>query len=190
MRHVTVTLFVGIMLALCALPVGAQYSPVHRGSIALAGTAQFTHSRDIGNDADFSTLELAPRVGYFLLPGLALSANLRYRHDGVATGHATSWGVGPGLTYYVSGLSRHVYPFVSGRTLFTWSRFTGNTGVSSDVRQSTSWLVSTGALVLLARHVGLTGELFYQHDRVTVAPGAFNSFETYGLQWGFAIFVN
>ncbi|MGH7628945.1 MAG: hypothetical protein ACREOF_06070 [Gemmatimonadales bacterium] len=176
-------------LLLAAQPVVGQYSPVHAGSIQLAGTAQFSHFRDIGNDAGDTVFELAPRVGYFLLRGLALNANLRYRHDAADAGSASGWGIGPGLTYYVSGLSGRLYPFVSGRTLFTWQRSSNAAGVVIDRRHSTSWLLSTGVLVLLATHVGLTGELFYQHDQFTVEPGT-NSAESYGLQWGFAIFVN
>ncbi|HEX5386421.1 MAG TPA: hypothetical protein VFW66_06990 [Gemmatimonadales bacterium] len=167
----------------------AQYSPVHRGSIQLAGTAQLSHFRDIGNDFSSSVIELAPRLGYFVAPGLALNANLQFRHDASEVAAATQWGVGPGLTYYVSGLSRRVYPFVSGRTLFTWSHAWDGSGVVLDRRNSTSWLVSSGALVLLAEHVGLTAELYYQHDRFTVEPST-NSDEQYGLQWGFAIFVH
>jgi hypothetical protein len=181
-----------LVLALGLLPpraAAAQYSPVHRGSIQLAGTAQFGHSRDIGNDFNTTFLEIAPRLGYFVAPGLALSANLQFRHTTQEIADGTEWGVGPGLTYYVSGLSRHVYPFVSGRTLFTWSHAWDKSGVVLDQRHSTTWLVSAGALVPLAEHVGLTAELYYQHDHFTVEPN-WNSAEAYGLQWGFAIFVN
>ena len=183
---------VALVAAVAFLPlrsVAAQYSPVHAGSIQLAGTAQVTHFRDIGNDFGDTIIELAPRVGYFVVRGLVVSANLSFRHDANETGSGTSWGIGPGMTYYVSGLSRRVYPFVSGRTLFTWSHASDANGMIVDRRSSTSWLVSTGALVLLARHVGLTGELFYQHDRFTVEPST-NTAESYGLQWGFAVFVH
>jgi len=181
-----------LVLALNLLPLSAaaaQYSPVHRGSIQLAGTAQFGHFRDIGNDFSDTFIEIAPRLGYFIARGVALSANLQFRHDAAETANSTQWGVGPGLTYYVSGLSRRVYPFVSGRTLFTWSHVSNKSGVVLDRRHSTTWLVSTGALILLAEHAGLTAELYYQHDRFTVEPST-NSSEMYGLQWGFAIFVN
>ena len=45
--HVTLVATAGL---LPLRPAVAQYSPVHAGSIQLAGTAQFTHSRDIGNN--------------------------------------------------------------------------------------------------------------------------------------------
>jgi hypothetical protein len=181
-----------LVLALGLVPpraAAAQYSPVHRGSIQLGGTAQFGHFRDIGNDFNSTALEIAPRLGYFVARGLALSANLQFRHTASEIATGTDWGVGPGLTYYVPGVSPRVYPFVSGRTLFTWGHFWDESGVTLDRHHSTSWLVSTGALVLLAEHVGLTAELYYQHDRFTVEP-ATNSSDSYGLQWGFAIFVN
>lgn len=118
-----------ISLLLAAPPLAGQYSPVHRGSIQLAGTAQFSHFRDIGNDAGDTFFEIAPRISYFVVPGLAINANLRYQHATSDAGSFSGWGIGPGLTYYLSGLSQRLYPFVSGRTLFTRQHSSNSEGV-------------------------------------------------------------
>src|SRR2546423_8629052 len=54
----------------------AQQSPVQKGSIQVSGTASLTHERDIGNDVGWTSLELSPRVGYFVARGLAINWNL------------------------------------------------------------------------------------------------------------------
>ena len=54
------------------------------------------------------------------------------------------------------------------------------------------WVVSGGALLMLARHVGVTGELFYQRASVSSTfSGEENEdrAEMYGLRWGIAAFV-
>lgn len=185
----------GVLLGAGLLSVDsseAQHRPIERGSLQLAGTAQLVHSHDIGNDQGATIFEVAPRVGFFVVPGLAVNANLRFARisgDGPAT---TGWGLGPGLTYYIGGLSSRIYPFVSGRTLFTWQR-TPSPGGDPDVKfRTTSWLVSGGALFLVAEQVGITSELFYQRDRFTFEFGSAstNSAELYGVQWGVAVFVH
>lgn len=46
---------------------------------------------------------------------------------------------------------------------------------------------------MVVKHVGITGEAFYQRTRTTVQPDtpdeAANSAELYGLQWGLAAFI-
>jgi hypothetical protein len=190
--------------------LGAQESPVQRGSIQLGGTAAFTKTRDIGNDFGWVTLELLPRVGYFVVKGLAVSANLRYRviwNDDQATvrdQRFTDWGVGPGLTYFFTTKSPRLFPFVSGRTLFVRSFHTADlysspqaetpTVADNETRTRTrNWQASAGIMYMAVKHVGITGELFYQRTRVTIGidkpDESSNEAELYGLQWGIAAFV-
>ena len=136
----------------------AQQSPIQKGSIQVSGTASLTHERDIGNDVGWTSLELSPRVGYFLARGLAVSWNLHFRRiwfdndQEITNQRALEWGVGPGLTYYVSTRSHRFYPFVSGRTLFT--RYTSHATITNaggeqrtDSRTTNNiWLISAGAL--------------------------------------------
>ena len=188
----------GLLAGAGAQALPAQRSPIHRHSIQVAGSARLTHTRDIGNDRGWTTFELTPRIGYFIANGLAVNANLRFERTSLSAEHLTGWGVGPGLTYYVDLHSRHFYPFVSGRTLFTWDKISGLQPDGTTSRKNTNrvWLVSGGGLFMLGQHVGITGEIFYEHERFSAEAFIFtgvseqvNSSETYGLQWGVAAFI-
>jgi hypothetical protein len=52
---------------------------------------------------------------------------------------------------------------------------------------------AAGVMYMLVKHVGITGEAYYQRTRTTVDAGAptesSNSAELYGVQWGFAAFI-
>lgn len=185
-------------------------SPVRRGSIQAGGAASFTHTRDRGTDFEWTTLDLMPRAGYFVLRGLAVNLNLRHRRiwneDRATVRDETfsEWGAGPGLSYFVTTRFPRVFPFVSGRTMFSRTLNTADIYSSPqspepaiDDREARSrsriWQVSGGVMYMVGSHVGLTGEAFYQRTRVTLEPGtpaeSSNSAETFGLQWGFATFI-
>ena len=210
MRFAKPAVLLAVFLGAIPFTLSAQDSPVERGSIQVGGTAAFTRSRDIGNDIGWATLDLMPRVGYFVVKGLAVSANLRYRviwNDDQATvrdQRFTDWGVGPGLTYFFTTKSRRVFPFISGRTLFVRSFHTADLYASpqdetpsvpdNETRTRTSnWQASAGIMYMVVKHVGITGEVFYQRSRVTVGVDkpqeSTNEAELYGLQWGIAAFV-
>src|SRR5262249_18997764 len=159
----------------------------------LAGSAQLTHSRDIGNDRGWTVFEVTPRIGYFVLKGLAVNANLRLHHGWGEGSRYTEWGVGPGLTYYINVKSRRFYPFLSGHTLFVWGNSSQDQFGIANNSTNTVWLGSVGGLIMLGSHVGISGELFYQHQRLTAkssgTPRVANSAEDYGLQWGIAAFI-
>jgi hypothetical protein len=202
--HIQVLLLTLATFATASISHGQQ-SPIQKGSIQVAGTADVTHTRDIGNDFGWTSVELLPRVGYFVVRGLAVSANLRFQrvwyddNETITDQRAVNWGIGPGVTYYVATRSPRLFPFVSARTLFTrgssHTTVTGPTGerrVDSRVTNNV-WLLSGGALFMVAKHVGISGELFYQHENFTARydpnPANGNSSETYGLHWGIVAFI-
>lgn len=185
-------------------------SPVRRGSIQIGGTAAFTHSRDIANDYGWTTLELMPRAGYFVARGLAVSLNLRQRHvwydDQPTVRDQTfrDWGIGPGLTYFASTKFPRVFPFVAARTLFSRSLNQADIYESPQSQEpsiddrearasSRNWQLAAGVMYMVVKHVGISGEAFYQRTRATVQPDtpeeASNTAELYGLQWGLAAFI-
>lgn len=185
--------------------VQSQQSPIQKGSIQVAGTASLTHEHDIGNDFGWTSLELAPRVGYFIAHGLAVNGNFRFQRiwyddqETIKDQRALTWGIGPGLTYYVPTRFQRLYPFVSARTLFLRTSLHSTQTLSNNViplrSHSTNnvWLISGGALYMLGKHVGITSELFYEHEYFTSQYGPSsatgNSSEMYGVQWGIAAFI-
>ena len=194
-----------VLVATVPAAIQCQQSPIQKGSIQIGGTASFTHDHDIGNDFGWTSLKLAPRVGYFIARGLALSGNFRFQRiwyddqETIKDQRALTWGIGPGLTYYVPTRFHRLYPFASARTLFlrTHSHSTltsANTfGDGSSESTNNVWLVSAGALYMVGTHVGVTSELFYQHEYFTarygILPANGNSAEMYGLQWGITAFI-
>ncbi len=188
----------------------SRESPVRRGSIQIGGTAAFTHARDMGNDFEWTTLDLMPRVGYFVARGLAVNLNVRHRRiwneDRATVRDETfsEWAAGPGLTYFATTRFPRLLPFVAGRTMFSRTLNTADIYSSPQAPEpaldnrkartsSRIWQVSAGLMYMVGSHVGITGEAFYQRTRVSLEPGtsneASNSAELFGVQWGVATFI-
>lgn len=176
----------------------------------MGGTAAFTHTRDRGTDFEWTTLDVMPRVGYFVTRGLAVNLNLRHRRiwneDRATVRDETfsEWAAGPGLTYFATTRFPRLFPFVAGRTMFNRTLNTADIYSSPqspepaiDNRKARTssriWQVSAGLMYMVGSHVGITGEGFYQRTRASLEPGTSNetsnSAELFGLQWGFATFI-
>jgi hypothetical protein len=180
-----------LLAAVPFTPCLAQTHAVDRGAWQLGGSVRITGFRDIGNDTRSFVLDLNPRVGYFILPGLAVTANLQLARASNDNGHTSTYGVGPGVTYYFGGGPRRFLPFLSGRTLWVQSTSYADAGGSASL-ETWDWLVSGGALFLVAKNVGVTGEVFYSHSHVTfdgIGPAQSNSSEEYGTQLGVAVYL-
>ena len=198
----TTFIIAGLSLAL-SLNASAQRSPIRKGSVQVAGTADISHTEPDGGGSGLTIIEAFPRVGYFVVKGLAISANVRLRRvtaEDIPTARdqkSTELGIGPGIHYYVATPVKRLFPFASGRMLYdrTKSHLTllpSETSVNNRVT-SRVWLVGAGVLYMLADHVGLTSEAFYQWNRNTVSNEPAADFsqnsKTYGLQWGIAGFI-
>ncbi len=184
-----------LVLGGAAVPLHAQGSPTQKGSLQLAGTAGWSHTKQTSTNATLNELQVSPRVGYFVVRGLALSGNLLFGRISTEGGALTQWGVGPELAYYPGIHSSTVYPFVSARTLFIWNRNHTSSQSSSPTLKSSNgqWSLSGGALFMVGQHVGITGELYYRHERISSENPGFpdntSRLNTYGVQWGVAAFV-
>jgi hypothetical protein len=181
----------GCLLFLLAAPLAAQSYAVDRGVWQVGGTGRVSWFRVTGDGPKNSIAELNPRLGYFVAPGLALTANLQLARYGSSGGHVWNYGVGPGLTYYFIHDGRRLHPFLSTRTLLLHTRSSANGG-SSYATNAFNWLVSGGAVVLVARNVGLTGELFYAHNHTGYDTGSgstSSNSEEYGSQFGVSVYL-
>ena len=191
LRKTVMALTVSMSLAASTDQLTAQAHAVDRGSWLLSGTASVTRHRDVGNDFRTFRVDVSPRIGYFVVPHLAVIMNVRLRTASSDAGNSFAWGLGPGIGYYFGGPESRFRPFASARTLFMWDHRSVSDGQWDRDYTSAAWLVSLGSVVMLASQVGVSAELFYQWDRVTVGGtgGAGNEAERFGLQLGIAAFV-
>ena len=182
-----------ILLLAVAVRSHAQSYPINRCTWLLGGSASFHGARDIGNNSRAFVIDVSPRLGYFVRPHLAINANLQFGRVTYDLGHSYEWGVGPGLTYYFGTPKHRIFPYLAARTLFSWATSQGNDPQASPYRTwNASWLLGAGAVAMIVKNVGVTGELFYQHDHFGVELNrqeSTNNGEEYGLQFGVAIFV-
>jgi len=191
LRKTVMALTLSICLGAQTDPLTAQAYAVDRGSWLLSGTASMTRHRDVGNDFRTFRIDVSPRIGYFVAPHVAVITNVRLRTASNDAGNSFAWGLGPGIGYYFGGPESRFRPFASARTLFMWDHRSASDGQWDRDYTSMGWLVSAGTVVMLASQVGVSAELFYQWDRVTVGGtgGAGNEAERLGLQFGIAAFV-
>jgi outer membrane protein with beta-barrel domain len=172
-------------------PSQAQHYATDRGVWLVGGTARITNFRDIGNDASTFVLDLSPRLGYFVVPGLAMTANLEYGRFSYDAGVTSTYGLGPGMTYYFRHRQTVLNPFLSARTLYVHERVNPD-GASDFTSDSFTWLVAAGAALFLARNVALTGEIFYNHAHFSdefSGTTQSNNAEEYGTQFGVSVHV-
>ena len=167
-----------------------QASPLERGVWLIAGTGRIYNHRDIDDDSRRFVLDLNPQLGYFVLPHVAVHANLGFAYSSTSGGFSRQVGVGPGLTYYVGRPRSRVLPFVTARTLFVWGR-AGPHDEPSSVSRYRHWLAGGGLSWLVSRNVGLTAEAFYQWSSLNqlAREGGTNSDEIYGLNLGVTVFA-
>ncbi len=181
-----------LLLALaCAGPAAGQQYATDRGVVLLAGTGNVSHFHDRSSGGSSTTIRLNPRVGYFVIPGLALTANLQVASSSYDNGSTRAWGAGPGATYYFRHRRVVLNPYLAVRTLY-YRETTHLDGVPDLATEQFSWAGAAGVSLFVARNAALLGELYYQHFHLTVAAQGNSvsaSAEEYGLQVGVAVFV-
>jgi hypothetical protein len=187
-RVVAASVFI---LGMVSGPVGAQDYPIDRGSLLLAGTASATGAKASGDESGTFSLDVNPRLAFFVTRGLAVNANLQLSHTSSSSFSGWQWGVGPGATYYFGGPSSRVYPFVTGRALFVRTHSRWRDGDFDAESSAVAWLAGGGVVLMLVKHVGVSGELFYQWTEYSQHADTSDSLrrQWYGLRIGVAAFV-
>ncbi len=174
-----------LLALLLTLPHGAaaQQHAMDRGAWTLAGTAGLSHSR--GSSGAY--LFFAPAVGYFVAPGLEISADLSLSHSWGNGSSATWYGAGPGVTYYFRKGATKLHPFMSASAFYIHkSDYAGGTA------HGFSWRGSAGVALLVARNVALLGEGYFNHATSHSGSGInrySNTQVSYGTSFGVAVFL-
>ncbi len=166
MRTLPLLLAVSLWLPVVAF---GQASPIDKGSLIVGGNANLSApSNGFNGDRSFN-LTVSPSVQYFVAPGLALGGGVTL---GVL-GKRFAGGIGPKVSYFFKGKEeRALYPFVSASASY-FRAFGSDSGVAD---------VSGGAVLMIAKNVGLTGEAFYTQDLSDEANNL-------GLRFGITAFV-
>jgi len=176
---------------LATASIVAQNGATDRGSILVAGSGSITWWKASTSDNRRFTADLNPRIGFFIIDGPAVNANLQYVRQSVESGTSSRWGVGPGLTYYFCSPERRVHPFLTARSLFSWSHSTWDSNRAVGKNHDLYWLAGGCVIVMLVRYVGLSTEVFYQWSEHDYAPDRSPpiSEQLYGVRFGVAAFL-
>lgn len=102
MRTRVLFLVTGAFLGASA-SAAAQSHATDRGVWLLDGNASLVHNSTSGSSSGSTGLRISGAAGYFLIPGVAVSANLQFAHSTSSGSSSTLYGVGPGLLLWSRG---------------------------------------------------------------------------------------
>lgn len=183
-------------------PLAGQ-DPVARGVWVAGGNARFRVSRNLDTDQMHYGVALAPHVGIFPIRGLSVAANASLGWSKPEGGvPSTYYGLGPSITYYLSGVGARFYPYAAVRGFYEIHRRKGNIGPDDDPfnidERDHGWqgVVAMGVAQFVSRNVAITGELYYSRYgsrldlELSGEPRQVRSqSEDYGLQFGVRVFL-
>lgn len=175
-----------------AAPLAAQKSPIGQGTWIVGGSASLVGSHQNGgrNTTSFSIAPLGLR---FVAPHVALGGNVLLGYTSSSFASGWSYGLGPSIRYYFGEPTAKTFPFVSGSVIGQWVNSTiknPSTGQNPDVDSHQIVLDgSVGITQMLATHVGLTGELFYDHRDSKSGSLISATVHDYGFRFGITAFV-
>jgi hypothetical protein len=185
-------LLTGLLLSCAAGIAQGQAYATDRGVWQAGGTARFSHQSASGGSGDVTTIALAPELAYFVAPGLALGVSAPFLYSWISGGHAISYGAGPTATYYFGTGTRTVYPYLGAAVGVTRNRLYAS-GIAAAVTTENlwSWEARAGAVRMIARNAGITGEVYFRHlhDAVDSGGGLQVALDEVGLRFGLGLFL-
>jgi hypothetical protein len=190
MKKVSLTLMV--LLVASFVPLNFAFSAGERtakGRVEVGGDISFTHT----SYENFSTTNIGvmPRIGYFMIPKLAIEPRLLVAHSSVSYEDGndyslTDFGAMFNVAYHFEGASESGYvPFIFGGL-----GFVSHSGDVGDADEMTMIMpdIGGGIKVFFTDDALFRAELFYQ--RVSNAGGwKDNDADDFGLRVGVSIFV-
>lgn len=157
----------------------AQDYAIDKGSFLVSGSLNFSSSGSGRDDNRSTVLSINPDFSYFVTSGLAIGASASVSRFSSGDDSATSFGVGPRIAYYFGGPTSTLFPFVSAGV--NYSDTEGLSALGADL--------AAGAVIMIARNVGLNGEAFYQTARFSRDDGSEFSRNSFGIRGGVTVFV-
>jgi hypothetical protein len=172
----------------------AQGSPIAKGSWIISGTASASSQHNEGSDQRVTIISLAPSGLYFVRPGLAIGGTVSLGYFDTPQATTKSFGIGPSARYYFGDVAAKTLPFVSATVAPTWQ--STDPKASSSANSSTAHGLQVegtiGLTHLVATHVGITGEAFYEHQSFNGDIGTSHvtqSSYSFGVRFGITAFV-
>lgn len=184
----------GLLVALLTgltVPCSAQRYAVDRGIFQLGGSARISNFRALGSDNSTFQVIINPAVGYFVAPGVELTATLHLAHYSQDGDKLNQYGIGPGIAYYFRHRATKVNPYLALRTLYIHESLNPELG-TEQTGHSFAWVGAAGAALFVSSSVAITAEAFYSHQSVSVniADTEFSgTSEEYGTAFGISAYI-
>lgn len=183
-----------LLIATCFLATGAaaQDYPVDEGSYLIGGSISFTsQGGDLYAGADderVNTFLINPNFHYFIVPNLAIGAEVLINRASQGDVSQTTFGIGPSVSYFFGGPESSIYPFVTAGPIY--SRIAIDFGEESRSASGFGGRFSGGIASMLTRNVALTGEVFYLFESLKLEDAEESlSGNTFGIQFGVTAFI-
>ena len=187
-----VALMIIILLLVSFVPLNFAFSAGERtakGRVEVGGDISFIHNSYDGGS--ITQMSIMPRIGYFVIPKLAVEPKLLVSHFSVNPEYGddystTDFGAIFSAAYHFEGASENQYvPFIFGGL-----GFISHSGDVGDADEMTMIMpdIGGGIKVFFTDDALLRAELFYQH--VSNANGVKDAdADDFGLRAGVSIFV-
>jgi len=138
---------------------------VDKGSINLGGviglTIQGGDLYENQNGDKRTIIDVNPSLLYFIMPNLAVGAELVYSSTSQGDAKETAMGIGPKVAYFVGNENSKAYPYLGFAFGYgTWKQEGGMEFEGTMMRLTPV----AGAVFMVSKNVGINIEAFYQMD--------------------------
>jgi hypothetical protein len=182
-----IVLFLIAALLILSLPLVAQDDAkpayaIDKGSILAGGSAGFVSvGGDARADERISIFTFNPTVLYFPIPNVGVGGQIMFERRSTEEDSKTFYGAGPTMAYFFGGGRSVVFPFLSMSFIY---------GKKTDEYSETVLRFTGGTTYMLARNVGMTGEIFYLIENFSLENSDESvSGNTFGVAFGLSAFI-
>lgn len=190
MRIDRVSLLALTITALAPAAARAQADALSQGRYAVGGAASLSSLGSDGGGGRSTSIDLSPRVLYFVRDGVALGGTARYSRTSFENSSTSRYSVGPSAAvYFGDPAESSLRPFLSADAGLgeAVSKSSGFDVVTERRATLTHVGASAGFLDLLTSSVGVHGEVFYMRDSYDGASDGY--IDSFGAAFGFDIFL-
>jgi hypothetical protein len=154
-------------------------SPTNKGSVWIFGDLKFTSKGGEINESGgkrYVTIDLAPTIAYFIVPGLALGMNVQINIASQGDNSNTMWGLAPALIYVIGGdepknhIKGSTYPYLVAAGLFGSETF--KRGTYSTSSSISGFSFGGGICQMLTESFGFNMRITYNYYSISPESGS------------------